>query len=496
MFIRATLLALCAVSVPFVVSAHVVVSEVAWAGGTDSANAEWIELYNDGAAQPLDGWTLAAADGQPAIALSGTLTADSYALLERTSDETVPGVAAFLIYTGALGNGGEVLELRDAAGILVDRVDGSDGWSIGGDNVTKDTLQRAGDPPTGRWVTAPATPLGPVRTIIPTTAPSEEKENAGVSTVTAASVPSASTQQAPARTPALSITVGDDRDLTAGTPATFVGHLFNERGVETTAASVHWNCGDGATVDGRTVEHMFTYPGDYIVVASARRTGFVADITASARFVAHVHAPDVSIVHADSAYIELANTSDAELDVSGYALAVGHTSFRLSAGTLLLPGAHVRFPAVVTGLKVPAGFSTGLFTPGNALAMLYDPRATTASGERRAAPAPAQTTAIAYARSAHPQVASAEPPTANGTPRAPVAASAGTPENIGTESGAHIARAFDDASDLTAGTARGVSLVWWLLGLVGIVGVVLVAILLIRHEQAEVIEGYEIESDE
>ena len=136
-------------SIPVVADASVFISEVAWMGSAEDANAEWIEIYNNGAAVDLEGWTLNAVDGQPGIVLTGTLPADSYALLERSDDSTVPSVDAYLVYTGALGNTGEILELRDADGMLIDRVDGSNDWAIGGDNGTKETLQRSGNPATG-----------------------------------------------------------------------------------------------------------------------------------------------------------------------------------------------------------------------------------------------------------------------------------------------------------------------------------------------------------
>jgi hypothetical protein len=118
---------------------HVVVNEIAWMGRLADANDEWIELYNNtGAPISLSGWTLIAADGTPNIALSGTIPAGGYFLLERTDDNSVPGVAADLIYTGALGNAGEILTLRDATSAIQDSVDA---W-YAGNNTTKATMQR------------------------------------------------------------------------------------------------------------------------------------------------------------------------------------------------------------------------------------------------------------------------------------------------------------------------------------------------------------------
>ena len=113
-------------------SRDVVISEFAWMGTSTSANDEWIELYNNtGSAIDLTGWTLSTADGTPSVALAGTIPVGGHFLLERTDDTTVPDVAADQIYTGALGNEGEDLVLRDDSSALIDQVNCSSGWFAG-----------------------------------------------------------------------------------------------------------------------------------------------------------------------------------------------------------------------------------------------------------------------------------------------------------------------------------------------------------------------------
>ena len=110
----------------------VVISEIAWMGTTNSANDEWIELFNNsGASVNLAGWTLDAVDGTPSISLSGTIPAGGHFLLERTDDTTVPGVGADQFYTGALTNDGEDLILRNDTSVIIDQVNNSGGWFAG-----------------------------------------------------------------------------------------------------------------------------------------------------------------------------------------------------------------------------------------------------------------------------------------------------------------------------------------------------------------------------
>ncbi|TSC69755.1 MAG: hypothetical protein G01um101470_987, partial [Parcubacteria group bacterium Gr01-1014_70] len=70
-------------------------------------------------------------------------------------DTTVPNISADVIapFGSGLSNSGEILALKNADGIMIDRVDASVGWPAG-DNISKDTMQKS----TSGWITAPATP--------------------------------------------------------------------------------------------------------------------------------------------------------------------------------------------------------------------------------------------------------------------------------------------------------------------------------------------------
>ncbi|HPA25477.1 MAG TPA: VWA domain-containing protein [bacterium] len=119
----------------------VIINEVAWMGTTISSSDEWLELRNmTGQDIDLTGWTLNAQDGAPAITLSGTLLANGYFLLERTDETTVPDITADQIYSGALSDSGEVLDLKDNSSNLIDTA-GSLPW-IAGDGPAKKTMER------------------------------------------------------------------------------------------------------------------------------------------------------------------------------------------------------------------------------------------------------------------------------------------------------------------------------------------------------------------
>lgn len=120
----------------------VVINEIAWMGTQASYTDEWMELYNNtDSAINLSGWSLASTDGTPSIALSGTIPGHGYFLLERTSDQTVSDIPADKIYTGALEDNGEHLQLKDPTGQVIDEVDCSSKW-FAGSATTRATMER------------------------------------------------------------------------------------------------------------------------------------------------------------------------------------------------------------------------------------------------------------------------------------------------------------------------------------------------------------------
>ena len=158
------ILALLTISLfPIQVLASVIINEIAWMGTNSSRYDEWIELYNNtNSLINLDGWTLKAIDGTPEIILSGTIQSNGFYILERTDDTTIPNIIADQIYTGALSNKGEHLQLFDNQDDLIDEINSIDGW-LSGDNTTKQTMERI-NPASLNWQTS-KNPLGTPNTI-------------------------------------------------------------------------------------------------------------------------------------------------------------------------------------------------------------------------------------------------------------------------------------------------------------------------------------------
>lgn len=344
---------------PQLLFAAVSVSEVAWMGTVVSPNHEWIELYNAGSAVDVTGWTVS--DGLNfSIDLAGIIPAESYVVLERTSDDSAPG-AAFLLYTGALVNSGGTLYIRRADGSLVDQVSGGEDWQhIGGDNVTKETAQYT----TVGWVTAPATPgRGLTDTEITASAQADEVVSA---TTTATKTVAGSVIKKSVSEPVRLVLPGVTLRLsviaqTLGYVHQPIAFSVTPSGIGDTlidSLSYEWNFGDGETALGQDVTHVYRYPGTYVVTVYAgyKRQEQVArhEIT-----ILPVMLSLSKNTHGD---MQVNNDSPYELDLSGYRVK-GDKEFVFSPRTIILPN------QTITIAKSKVG------TTHNRLIAIYDTEA-------------------------------------------------------------------------------------------------------------------------
>lgn len=301
-------LLLCSV-VPMSTQAAVIINEVAWMGTANSANDEWIELYNNGdSAVSVDGWTLT--DGQAlTIPLSGSIAAGQFAVLERTDDGSAPGTA-FLIYTGALSNIGATLKLVDASGALKDQVSGGENWeNIGGDNATKETAQYT----ISGWVTNTATP-GAENATESATQGNETKTVSGGSVI---AKPVAREKQFVPSTNELQLEIETPDTIYVNQPVTFEVVPSNIGETIMRSLSYQWNLGDMSTGSGTAVTHTYAYPGEYLI---AVRATFARHDTVVQKTIT-VLPVRFSMTKNPAGDINIHNDAPYTIDVSGFTLA-------------------------------------------------------------------------------------------------------------------------------------------------------------------------------
>lgn len=342
--------------IPFFTHASVVINEIAWMGTVNSANDEWIELYNNGDEDiDLNEWVLKARDDTPLINLSGIIKTKSFFLLERTDDTTIPDVPADLIYTGALSNTGEILILKNGD-TEIDKVDASDGWPAG-DNATKQTMQRT---PDNKWVAANPTPG----------AQNSEGQSASQSTSTSG-VDVSDEQESTTVVvwpvePQIYANAGSDKTTVAGADVYFSGQALGLQKEPLENARYLWNFGDGAIAEGQNVKHVYKYPGEYIVVLDVSSGKY----SVSDRLIVKVLENNLKIIEANENYIKLHNGSNVELDISYWFLRAGNSLFKFPANTFIKTNRDLMIDFSVSGLKAE-NQKAELLYPNGSVAFSY-----------------------------------------------------------------------------------------------------------------------------
>ncbi len=372
--------------VPVWVRAEVTISEVAWMGTANSQYEEWIELYNDGASQSLDGWKIYKAGGSTSlITLSGTISAGQYFLVCRTTPSVVSPLAGACDVTGTFGGSGlnntsEHILLKDSGATTIDDIDATSGWPAGNAS-TKDTMQKS----SSGWISAAGTPgAGNATSGNDNGGNNNENNNNGngngdgaTDDGTTPADDTAGSQEQATVFPTMLLKVDAPKIAIAGSPVHVRAQALDFDRSDIFKGHYTWNMGDGTvrefalgfrqTNDG--FDYTYAYPGTYVVDVKyfhSYLNGVPAEL--EQKFIIDVVAATVSIskIYPDGA-IELKNTSGNTLDISQWQLRdVSGAVFTFAPDTFISSGKSAVFPMAITKLKPFAGVS--VFTPSGALA--------------------------------------------------------------------------------------------------------------------------------
>ncbi len=346
---------------PMIAGAEIIISEIAWMGTASSANHEWIEIQNTGSSGVnLSGWTLKSEDGTPSINLSGSIAAGAYALLERP-DAAVPGTSALVVYTGALGNDGEHLVLRDGNGNVIQNLNFSSGWPAG-NNAAKETMQWNGS----IWITASPTPGQPNAMF---DSGSSGNQGTGGQTGGQADVSNNNNDDEEEEDSytivnnkirydkeSIEIKVHND-NVPVATPVKFSLWTRDLDGSNMVRGNFFWNMGDGTEFvlnKNEKFEHFYEHEGSYVVSVEYYSTYF-EDIEPNAthRITVNISNPAIIIskIHPDGG-IEIKNNSGREIDLSGWSLVENSGGkFVVPNRTFVLPGKSIVFNSKQTKLN-------------------------------------------------------------------------------------------------------------------------------------------------
>jgi hypothetical protein len=122
----------------------VIFNEIAWMGTTSSSNDEWLELKNISSQSiNLEGWQIFNQTKHLTLRFNenDSISYRNFFLLERGTDQSLPGQIADKIYQGAIKNSEEKLYLFDQNCQLQDIAEAKTDWPAG-DNNSKRTMER------------------------------------------------------------------------------------------------------------------------------------------------------------------------------------------------------------------------------------------------------------------------------------------------------------------------------------------------------------------
>lgn len=330
-------------------ASDVVISEIAWMGTVNSANDEWIKLYNNTAEDvDLTGWALEAEDGSPKISLRGMISAADFFVLERTDDESLTGIMASQIYTGALGNNGEHLFLKNSLGVVVDEIDCGSGW-FAGENDNKLAMERidvlgAGNN-VSNWRTAGEDLL------IVDSLPSDSVDELSSEEELEIQESSGSTQSDEFILKAIAganVEIFTDQDLLFD--ASFSEGLNDE-------AKFFWNFGDGYTSSEKKIYHSYRYAGEYIAalkitIDNFSDTAYRMVKALNSNVIISELLPNVEGKD-DKEWIEIYNKSEQMVDISGWQIddeEGGSKAFVFPESTFISAKGYLVFEKEATGI--------------------------------------------------------------------------------------------------------------------------------------------------
>lgn len=256
-------------SLPYKADASVTVSEIAWMGTPESANAEWIEFYNTSSEiVDMSGWKLYEAEGATLVyTFTKQIPGKTYFVLERTTPSIPDPLPDIDDESGSFGgsglaNAGEYLVLKNSQNQIVTELNASGGWPAGNASE-KQTMQRSN----GTWITALATPKAGPHT---GTVEGNSETPSSSSQQTSSSGSSSQQKLEIKRSTASFIQIKFPEQVFLGQETAFDFSIFKD-GYEWLAGYFYITMGDGTVYEftkKTSLNHTYLHPGKYSVTVS------------------------------------------------------------------------------------------------------------------------------------------------------------------------------------------------------------------------------------
>ena len=156
----------------------------------------------------------------------------------------------------------------------------------------------------------------------------------------------------------VSVGAGRDRVGVVGSPLEFRAETDQSYSRQNIFS---WNFGDGTQGGGAVLNHVYEYPGEYVVVLKASLSGSEAVSRVNVKIVD----PQLAITNVSSDRIEVTNNSSYEINLFGRALLSGGETFVFLQDTIIKSGQSISFPQKATGLNPAGTYDASLIVVGD-----------------------------------------------------------------------------------------------------------------------------------
>lgn len=312
----------------------------------DDSGREWIEIYNEGAADvDLSAMTISIKGGTAVITtpLAGgtTLPAGGYATIASVVSGQTKFLQDFPSYSGILFKSSISLVNTGTTSIEI-KLNGNTAASLPAYTAAKEgfTLSYVG----GNYVAGTPTPGADNQATDTSSGTSSNTNTSATSTETQATV----AQLTPASSDIV-VYLPTEKIAVAGAQTDFSVFSQTRAGKPINDLVYTWAFGDGGQATGSSTSHRYDYSGRYIAQVEAIN----ANTIGSGRMVARVVAPDLTITGAGigkyGTYVDIKNPNSYDLDLSQWRLVIGEAGFPFPKNTWLPAGQTTRFSGSAMG---------------------------------------------------------------------------------------------------------------------------------------------------
>jgi hypothetical protein len=361
------------------VYADIVINEIAWMGTKNSANEEWVELYNSGnASVSVDGWNILNSKGVM-VNLEGEISPGEYFLICRTTPSVTNPLNGICdinkTFSGSgLNNENDQVILKNESGQTIQSVSSGSKWAnLGGNNTTKETAQRTDS---NSWVTAEPTPG------------SKNKQVSSSSGSTGSSGGSSGSQN----------NLDDDEILLDSdsekkknedtvkeivlnpeyaskmllpeifvqqVPAVFDTEIKYRQKITKLKGKFEWSMGDGGyflSHESKPFTYAYQEPGEYVISMRYYSSIFNEEPDTLHQKTITVLPAKTNLVRRENGTIAITNTTSGTLDIGDWKLVQNNAIFIIPKFTVVKSGATIQIPQRVHNFPINGGI-VSLFTP-------------------------------------------------------------------------------------------------------------------------------------